>query len=285
MLKVIFLLLSKCPLRLLHALGAGLGWLVYTLSVSYRQKIERHVAVALGSGLLPPNTQPAALGRACAMHSGMALLELPFVWGRPTAQGIGPCTQVRGWEHVQAAVDKGQGVLLLTPHLGAFEVCAQVCALRGPITVLYRPHRRADVQALLEHYRGRDNLALAPTNVQGVKRMLKALRAGQAVGMLPDQVPGSGEGVWAPMFGKPAYSMVLPGRLVQATGARLVVAVGLRLPRGQGFAVEFSPGPLVVGNTPEAAAQAINQAMEAVIAQHPEQYYWGYERYRHPKGG
>jgi KDO2-lipid IV(A) lauroyltransferase len=180
---------------------------------------------------------------------------------------------------------RGQGVLLLTPHLGAFEVCAQVCAMHRPITVLYRPHRRADVQVLLEHHRGRKNLTLAPTNLKGVKILLKALRAGQAVGLLPDQVPSAGEGVWAAMFGQDAYTMTLPGSLVHSTGAALVVAVGLRLPRGQGFVVEFSPGPSALGDTPEAAAQAINQAMEGVIAQHPEQYYWGYERYRDPKGG
>ena len=280
MIKNLFKALSVFPLSVLHALGACLGCAVYGLSASYRRKIEIHSKIAF------PHDELARLAavKGSVRHAGMALLELPFLWGLSTQQGAARCTDITGWDVVERARAKGKGIIFLTPHMGSFESTAQIFSTRAPITVLYRPNRKAELQDIIEDSRARDNVALAPTTIGGVKILLKALKRGEAVGMLPDQVPAQGEGVWAPMFGQPAYTMTLPGRLHHATGASIVLAIGYRKPGGQGFTLELYQGPESLSADPVEAAAQVNAAMERLIQMHPEQYYWGYERYKPPKG-
>jgi Kdo2-lipid IVA lauroyltransferase/acyltransferase len=280
MLKKIFFVFSRFPLPVLHALGALLGWAVYGLSPNYRRKVETHVRIAFP---FDETARWRVLTQSIA-HVGMALMELPYVWGRSSAEGAARVTEITGWALVQAAQAQGKGIIFLTPHMGSFEVTAQVFATQHPITVLYRPNRRPEVQHIIEASRARDGVHLAPTNLAGVKMLLKALKKGEAVGLLPDQVPSAGEGVWAPMFGQPAYTMTLPARLHHATGAVLVLAVGYRKPKGAGFCLQLHAGPAHLSNNPIEAATQVNQAMEALILKYPEQYYWGYERYKPPKG-
>ncbi|HEY1060024.1 MAG TPA: lysophospholipid acyltransferase family protein [Limnobacter sp.] len=274
-----FNLLARFPLPLLHAIGALLGWAVYGLSSSYRRKIHQHADIAFGHDEALKRTAV----RGSIAQAGMALLELPFLWGRSTAEGAAACTEITGWDVVEAARQKGRGMLFLTPHMGSFESAAQIFSTRQAITVLYRPNRKPELQHIIETSRARDGVGIAPTNLSGVKILLKALRRGDAVGLLPDQVPSSGEGVWAPMFGQPAYTMTLPGRLVNTTGASVILAIGYRKPFGQGFRLDLYPGPTHLSEDPVEAATQVNQAMEALILKHPEQYYWGYERYKAPK--
>lgn len=280
MIKILFKVFSSFPLPLLHMLGALLGWAVYGLSPDYRRKLGVHSKIAY------PEDETARLHvlKGSVKHAGMALLELPFLWGLSTERGAARCTQIINWDVAERAYAKGKGIIFLTPHMGSFESTAQIFSTKAPITVLYRPNRKAELQEIIEQSRARDNVAIAPTNLGGVKILLKALKRGEAVGMLPDQVPSEGEGVWAPMFGQPAYTMTLPGKLHQATGAAIVLAVGYRKPAGQGFCLELYPGPESLSVDPVEAATQVNAAMEKLIRLHPEQYYWGYERYKPPKG-
>ncbi|HEX4857271.1 MAG TPA: lysophospholipid acyltransferase family protein [Limnobacter sp.] len=280
MIKFLFKVFSAFPLPVLHRLGIWLGWAVFGLSASYRRKIHVHSRIAISEN------EPLRLAavQGSVRHAGMALLELPYLWGLSTERGAASCTEITGWEVVEQARAKGRGMIFLTPHLGSFESAAQAFSTRAPITVLYRPNRNADLQSIIEASRARRNVALAPTNLGGVKTLLKALKRGEAVGMLPDQVPAHGEGVWAPMFGQPAYTMTLPGSLHQATGAAIILAVGYRKPRGGGFRLELYAGPATLSADPVEAATQINAEMEKLILMYPDQYYWGYERYKSPKG-
>jgi len=118
--------------------------------------------------------------------------------------------------------------------------------------------------------------------------MIRALRRGEAVGLLPDQVPPSGMGVWAPFFGRPAYTMTLAARLLQQTGAVPLLIWGERLPRGAGYAVRVRPfgAPLPAGTDEAAQAECaaiVNRAMEGLIRERPQQYLWGYHRYKAPR--
>jgi Kdo2-lipid IVA lauroyltransferase/acyltransferase len=280
MIKFLFKIFSRLPLPVLHRLGVWLGWAVYGLSAGYRRKINVHSRIAF------PNDEHRRLAavQGSVRHAGMALLELPYLWGLSTEKGAASCTEITGWEVVERAKLSGKGMIFLTPHMGSFESTAQAFSTRAPITVLYRPNRNPELQSIIEASRARDNVALAPTSLAGVKILLKALKRGEAVGMLPDQVPAQGEGVWAPMFGQPAYTMTLPGRLHQATGAAIVLAVGYRKPNGRGFCLELYPGPVSLSANPAEAAEQVNAEMEKLIMMRPEQYYWGYERYKAPKG-
>ena len=115
--------------------------------------------------------------------------------------------------------------------------------------------------------------------------MLRALRQGQTVGLLPDQVPPEGLGVWAPFFGRPAYTMTLAAKLSLQSGAPILLIWGERLSGGRGYVVRISPGPsLPADSTPESAAAIINKSMEDLILLAPQQYLWGYHRYKNPRG-
>ncbi|CAN5368015.1 lysophospholipid acyltransferase family protein [soil metagenome] len=273
MLKKIFQLLSVLPLPALHVLGGALGWLVYLLSSSYRKRLKENIARAGYTGHL----------RGAISESGKNLAELPFIWcAKP--ERVLQTARIENWELAQAALDSGRGAIFLTPHLGCFEIIAQAIAARIPFTVLYRPPRKEALKPLIEGARARDNLALAPANLSGVRTLLKILKKGGAIGLLPDQVPQQGEGVWANFFGKQAYTMTLPAKLHQMTGALIILSYAERLPHGAGYLIRFSAFEHQMDGGPEQQAGAINSAMEQLIARCPDQYFWSYNRYKSPPG-
>lgn len=276
--QLVFRVLAQCPLWLLHGLGWVLGWLSFLLSGVYRRRLLAHA-------------QQAGLSRRQALASvgeaGKMVAELPRLWlGRPVRVGW------EGASHIEAELTHGRGVLFLTPHLGCFEITAQAFAQRFggrmPVTVLYRPARQPWMRDLVAGARQRPGMCAAPTTLGGVKQLIKALKAGQAVGLLPDQVPPDGQGVWAPFFGRDAYTMTLSARLAHAANARLLLIWGERLRWGRGFLVRVRPFEAVTGqplaaDATEAALQ-INRAMESLVRECPPQYLWSYDRYKTPPG-
>jgi KDO2-lipid IV(A) lauroyltransferase len=278
----LFRWLARCPLRFLHAFGAVLGWLTFWGSPTYRR---RFAANARQAGFTPQQARPAIAA------AGRMVAELPFLWLRPASEPIRPPVQWEGAELAGAAMREGRGIVYLTPHMGSFEVTAQALAERfaaeaGPITVLYRPARKALLRRLTDESRARPGVATAPATLAGVRQMMRALRRGEAVGLLPDQVPPEGMGVWAPFFGKPAYTMTLAAKLVRQTGAVPLLIWGERLPRGAGYKVRISAlGEALPADDPAQAESAavINRAMERLIRQCPGQYLWGYNRYKSPR--
>lgn len=286
--SIILRALARSPLRLLHGLGVVLGWLTYGLSPTYRRRLQANARAA--------GVRPAGVRTAVA-QAGRMVAELPLLWLRPAAEPLGKRLSWTGTGHAEDAIRAGRGVIYLTPHLGCFEVTAQALAERFgdrmPLTVLYRPARKAWLRRWMEGSRDRPGMHAVPTTLAGVRQMIRALRRGEAVGLLPDQVPPQGQGEWAPFFGRPAYTMTLAARLAQQTGAQVLLIWGERLPRGRGWCVHISQPPaelqglLATGRETEAdpaqSAAAINRAMEALILQRPEQYLWGYHRYKEPK--
>ncbi len=271
---LLFRILSVLPLWLLHGVGTLLGWLAYGLSATYRARLNDHAALA-GISL--------AERRAAVAQAGCMVTELPRLWFGPPVS-----VQWDGADVIEAAHAAGRGLLFLTPHLGCFEITAQAYAARfapehGPITVLYRPARKRWLAPLIEHARRRDGLATAPTTLAGVRQLLRALRAGQAVGLLPDQVPPAGQGTWAPFFGRDAYTMTLAARLASQTGCAVLLAWGERLSAGCGYTVHVQPlqGDLAPQDAP--ATAQINAAMESLIRKRPQQYLWGYARWKAPR--
>jgi KDO2-lipid IV(A) lauroyltransferase len=211
--------------------------------------------------------------------------ELPRLWmGRqPKVEWTEGAFQV-----IEAAYAEGQGVLFLTPHLGCFEISAQAVAnafsaAQGPLTVLFRPSRQKGLAQVMEASRARPGLETAPTTLAGVRQMIKALRAGRSVGLLPDQVPPEGMGQWVPFFGKPAYTMTLAARLALQTGAKVVLVWGERLSWGRGYRIHASMLQDELASDVDAVVLQINQAMESLILTRPEQYLWGYARYKQPR--
>jgi Kdo2-lipid IVA lauroyltransferase/acyltransferase len=269
-----FRFFSRWPLWALHLAGAVLGWLAWGLSPTYRRRFLANVRQA-GVGLR--RTWPAIA------HAGRMTAELPRLW-------LGAPVPVR-WadaREVEQAYASGRGVIFLTPHLGCFEVTAQALANRfaaahGPLTVLYRPARKPVLAEVMLQARNRPGLQAVPTTLAGIRQMIKALRSGQAVGLLPDQVPPEGMGQWAPFFGKPAYTMTLAARLALQTGAQPVLIWGERLPWGRGYRLHTAALDEPLVQDLAAAVVQINQAMERMIRACPAQYLWGYARYKRPR--
>jgi KDO2-lipid IV(A) lauroyltransferase len=271
--RFLFHLLARWPLWLLHAWGVVLGWAVFFLSPSYRR---RFLANAGQAGLR------ASAWRAAVGNAGCLAMELPRLWlGRPVA------VRWQGAEAVDEALALGRGVVFITPHLGCFEITAQAYAARyghaHPMTALYRPARQAWLARLEAIARDRPGLRTAPTTLGGVKQMLKALKRGECVGLLPDQVPPLQQGVWTPFFGKPAYTMTLAVRLAQQTGAVTLLVWGERQSLGRGYVVHVLPAHAITAEQGEDAVVQMNRALEALVLQHPGQYLWGYARYKQPR--
>ncbi len=266
------------PLAVLHMLGALLGWLAYLASPTYRKRFNENVAQA---GIAPRQAR-----RAIA-EAGKLATELPWLWLRPRVQKL-PKIQWQGVEHLEAALALGKGVVFMTPHVGSFEVVPQAHAARfsekyGAMTILYKPSKFAWLDDLLKAARSAPGLEAAPTTTGGVRMILKSLKQGRVVGMLPDQVPGEGQGVWAPFFGRPAYTMTLALRLARQSGAPMLVALGDRLPWGRGYVIHVHPLHLPLDQGDTVAAAALNAAMEDLIRQRPGMYLWSYARYKQPR--
>ncbi len=273
MLVFLFRILSALPLSILHLLGAVLGWVVYLASPSYRRRLRANLEGAGFGG---------ELARAVA-ESGKAIVELPFVWcARP--ERVARHAVEENWELVQAALDAGRGIVFLTPHLGCFEITAQRIALRTSLTVMYRPPKQAALKPLIEGARARHNLHLAPANLSGVRILAKCLKKGEPIGILPDQVPQQGEGVWAPFFGRPAYTMTLPAKLAHIGQPAVILVYAERRAGGRGYIVRFVPFDGALAGSAAEQAAAINGAMEQLIARCPSQYFWSYNRYKLPDG-
>lgn len=276
--------LARRGLPTLHALGTCLGWLAWWLSPTYRGHAQRLLAQA-GQGRVVRRQAVAQAGRMAA--------ELPWLWLRPADRPLGTLVQWQGDGLIADALDAGRGLVLLTPHLGCFEVCAQAIAERfghrTRLTAMYRPARQAWLRALEETARNRPGLATVPAALAGVRQMIRALRKGEAVGLLPDQVPPDGMGVWAPFYGRPAYTMTLAARLVQQTGAALLLIWAERLQGGRGYLLRVAPASPLPSQAADddalqvACARSVNADMERLIAQCPGQYLWGYDRYKQPR--
>jgi KDO2-lipid IV(A) lauroyltransferase len=278
-LVALFRLLSRLPLRWLHALGAALGWVTYLLSPTYRRRLRKNLAQA---GLDSPRLRRSAVG-----HAGRQAIEAAWLWHRPLTD-IAAAMQEEVAGSFSALLAERRPLLLLTPHLGSFEAVAQYYATlpdarARPMTVLYREPRKAALRPLM-HARGRPGLLLAPADMRGVRMLMRALKQHYTAGILPDQVPSRGDGAWVDFFGRPAYTMTLPARLAAANDARIVFVLCVRQEAGNGYRLRLAPfdGPLS-GDVAEDTLR-LNRALETLIRQCPEQYLWGYHRYKSPAG-
>ncbi len=281
----LFRFFSLWPLSALHALGGALGWGVWALSSGYRKRFRANVAQA---GL------PFDAAKPAIAEAGRFVAELPKLWLRPFEQSCLDNSEMQvemqGQEHAQEAFAQGRGVIFFGPHCGSFELGPQALAeIYGPITAIYRPARQPWLASIELVTRQRPQMKVLPASLSAIRAMHKALKANEAVALLTDQVPPEGLGLWAPFFGKPAYTMTLAARLALQTGAVLLPVSCERLPKGRGYIVKIRPAVnLSAVNLPDhpdlhSTVTHINQAIEAIVLSQPGQYLWGYGRYKTPR--
>ncbi|AUH52454.1 lauroyl acyltransferase [Chromobacterium sp. ATCC 53434] len=281
--RLLLSFLAHLPLSWLQGLGAALGRLTYLSSPGYAGRLRENVS----SSKIFESYQhlPQQVKRCCA-ETGKGALELAIAWCRSPEDIAAMVKACHGWEHVEAALARGDGIIFVTPHLGSYDIAGRYISSRlpFPLTAMYRPPKLQWLEPVMQAGRARGKGKTAPATAAGVRALMKALKSGEATIILPDQVPGNGEGVWAPFFGRLAYTMTLVPRLAQMSGVTTLFFVGERLPRGRGFAVHVEPLTAPFSGDKEADCAQMNAQVEGLIRRFPEQYLWSYNRYKCPAG-
>jgi len=284
MLKAFLRLFASLPLPVVHGIGVFIGSAMY----AFDRKFARRVRSNLERTQLVSGPALERLIRKSVRETGKGITESFVIWFRKPQAVTKLVQQCNGWQHVESALAQKHGIIFLTPHLGCFEITAQYYAQHYPMSVLFKPTEQGWLETLIAEGRSRstgesmgeniakNNVKLAPTNMRGIRTLLKSLRDGEAVGILPDQVPELGDGVWAEFFANPAYTMTLVSKLAETTQARVLLAFGERLAWGRGFIIHIEP------LDKEATPQNINDGIEALVRRRPEQYLWSYRRFKQP---
>ena len=281
LLGVLLRLTAALPLSWSHRLGALLGGLLWWIPNPLRRIAERNLALCFPE---QPVAERNPLLRRNLLETGKGLLELGPLWLWPGQRVLRLIQEpVIGEEELAAAVNRKQGVILITPHLGAWELAGLYYSSRYPLTILYRPSR-IGLDAISRRGRGRLGGRVVATDAGGLRALLIALRRGEVLGILPDQDTGGvgdGEGLFAPFFGIAAGTMTLVSRLVLKNRTPVFLTWAERLPRGQGYALHLRALPEVTAAASlQASVAALNQGVEAAVRTLPEQYLWAYKRFK-----
>lgn len=285
--NLLFRAAGALPLRINHSLGALLGWLAWCLSPRYRRIMRENFAqflTAAGSTQITLNAVIAEQGRGVS--------ELAIAWTAPIKILYSLVSECDGWEHVAAAKSAGQAIIFVTPHLGCYDIGGRYLESRIPVVALYQSPKQAWLEPLMQAGRVRGGGSTARADASGVRILLKTLKQGGNIVMLPDQVPapqdrktgGKADGVWANFFARPAYTMTLLPRLAETTHAAVLFFFAERLTQGRGYKMHILPMTEPFSTDKNIAARQTNAMVEKLILMCPQQYLWGYNRYKHPAG-
>lgn len=273
-------LLARLPLGLLHRLGDGVGW----VAAHWPNRQRRNALINIGL-CLPhlSRSEQLRLRDRNLRELGKTYLEIGYLWLRPVEQVLGLIREVRGGEVLERR--PGRGLIVLSPHIGAWELAGLYLASQGSTAIFYKPQKYLD--DLILAARRRSGAALAPITAKGIRVLVQALERGDYVGILPDQEPKADKGaVFAPLFGIPAFTMLLVNRLARRTGAPVIFLFAERLGDGEGFRIHCLPAPPGIDSDDDVvAATTLNRGIEQCITTCPEQYIWAYKRFRRRPAG
>jgi len=225
------------------------------------------------------------IARASMVHYVRGVMEAGMLWHWSPERILQYLDESRGLEHLHAAVETGNGVILATPHCGSWELAGQFIQQVLHCTVLYKPGRHPDVEALLLEKRRRAGATIVPANAAGLRVLYKTIKAGGAIGILPDQEPTRGEGEFAPFYGIETLTGVLLPRIAHRTGTKVVFVLCKRCDGGR-YRLHFLPTDQAIsGQDTRAALTALNEGIERTIELDTTQYLWAYKRFRNrPEG-
>jgi KDO2-lipid IV(A) lauroyltransferase len=173
-------------------------------------------------------------------------------------------------------------VVFLTPHIGNFEVAVKYFAYHLPmdIQILYKPSKDQVIEEIMLQGRSETNITPVPTNRKGVVSLMKHLKAGRCIGILPDNVASGGDGEWVKFFGQDVYATSLAAKICQMPDTTVVIVQNLRTKRGfSSKCIPFEPQSMETREI----MQELYAAIEKLVREAPEQYYWSYDRFRHPE--
>jgi KDO2-lipid IV(A) lauroyltransferase len=279
-LRALFILLGHLPLPLLHGLGVLVGRLAWYVPNDLKRVTLLHLDLCLAE---LPEADRETIAKTSLIHMAKAVAEAPAIWFGPKARLLSWLDDADARRQLLGILADNKGAIILCPHIGSWELAGMFCASVGRITSLYKPQGGSVDPVILEG-RSRLGAQLVPTTGGGVKSLLQALKAGQMVGILPDQDPPWGAGAFAPLFGLPAHTPELVTRLASRTGAPVWFCYAERLGHGSGYRFHMTPAPSQVDD-PVRGVAALNQGIESVLTHLPEQYWWSYKRYRRQPAG
>ncbi len=268
-------LLARLPLSWFHRVGIGVGWLMYWGSLTYARRVKENL---YASGVCSSDREYRALIHETVRETGKTATEWVKVWFASDADVGRLLIEGRGWTIAEEAFRCGKGIIFLLPHLGSFQIAMRYIAQRLPLTALYRPPKQRFRESFMMAGSKNARLSMASADLSGLQKLYKALAKGEAVALPPDQAPNSRGGVWVNFFGRRAYTMTLPRKLQQATGAALIAGYAERLNHGQGFRLEFQS--VEAENFDEGV---LNRVVENLVRRCPGQYLWSYNRYKVPR--
>ena len=281
--KSILYLCAFLPLPVIHGLGVVIGWGLILIPNRSRQTSEVNIALCWPE--LSAHARRKLL-RSSLIETGKTIIESGALWLRPGNSTLSLIKRVEGGELVEEALTRGAGVILATPHMGAWECAGLYCASRFNITCLYRPLKMAGLEQLVQKARSRLGGSYIPATGRSIRILYRTLQQGNAAAMLPDQEPQAGTGIFSQFFGIPAYSMVFLARLAEKSGAPVIFVWCERLSRGRGYQLHFRAIPDASNPANmHAAVNATNKAVEDCIRECPAQYQWSYRRFRTRQAG
>jgi Kdo2-lipid IVA lauroyltransferase/acyltransferase len=276
----IFWLIHFLPFRVIVAIGNGLG------SIAYMLAAERRNVGNINLKLCFPDMSDAARKKLLRTHFKFfcrGLIERSILWWA-SAEYISSLIRVEGIEHFEAI--KGQPAILLTPHFVGMDAGGQWVAQHIDTVCMYANQKNVYLTELLLKKRARFRNQHLYSRQQGLRPILKGMRAGMPFIYPPDQDQGVKDGAFIPFFGVPAATMTSVPRIAQMTGAKIVPSITRMLPGGQGYVLTFYPA---WENYPSgddiADARRMNEFLEQRILEMPEQYFWLHKRFKtRPEG-
>ncbi|MBV1789316.1 lysophospholipid acyltransferase family protein [Marinobacterium sp. D7] len=272
-------MISILPLGWAQWLGRALGRRVYVKGESS----QLHNVTRINIGICFPELSEVSretLIRESLEQTGCSLAEMGLSWFWSPKRVLKKVRRVTGVELIEEELNAGRGILLIAPHLGNWEVMNLYLSQHYPVTAMYKPPKQKLLDNLILKRRARLGSRMAPADAKGVRMVIKALRKGGIVGILPDQEPERSGGVYVPFYGEPALTMKLLPQLAAQTGVRVFCGYGMRLDKGEGFELRFSPADPEVGSKDLlTAARAMNASIERCVDECPAQYQWEYKRF------
>ncbi len=259
-------------------LAGRLGLLVYWLSEKRRGVINTNLKIAFPE---KSDSERKRLAKQASIASGKLLAEFAKAWLGSKAEIKAEFTQVVQRDLIDASVQNNQPVIIATPHIGNWEYLVQWVQIHYAMFGLYSASPIPQLDRLIYHARSKFGCQPFAADQRGVLNLLRKLKAGGLMVILPDQVPQKGAGVHVPFFGQPAYTMTLLHKMIQKTGAKLLFAYCIRNTEQPGFSLQIEAADF---DTQEANVEvfntALNQQLEGIIRKHPEQYVWDYKRFK-----
>lgn len=277
-------LFAWMPLWLAQACGAALGLLASFIPTRERATATTNIDLCFPEKDLAWRRR---LRRRHYIETGKAFTETCGLWLQPSGPFLAKVRRVIGGELLEAARASGEGILLMVPHLGNWEMAGKWFSNQYPTVGMYRPGKYPEIDEIMR--RGREQLqgTTVPTDASGVRAMVKTLARGGYLFILPDHEPDHTGGEFAPLFGVPALTGTLTCKLVNGKRpVRALLLYARRLPRAQGWEIVLREAdPLIHNEDLAVSLAALNRSVEALIRECPEQYQWTYKRFkRRPPG-